>query len=317
MDKKFDQLIFGFLKEKYIEDDSFKNINIMEGFQIFIKNKTLYARPGTVKAYKDVLKPVLNYFNLRHIFMVDDITQDVIDTYVEFRLNTVKDSTINKEMGNLLTFLNFLLKYGYITRIKFTYKRFKVDPPHKDPIKEESIEKILKYFSTCKYRKTNMLAFLLILTTGIRSTELIYIANKNIDIEHHRILLEVTKNKQPRYIYFTDDLIPLIEEVKSDKFYLLNNNDGSQMTLDGLRDFFKHIKARLNIDVLSPRKLRHYYATHLYLKTLNLYLVSKMLGHQDIHTTEKYLDLEEQYKAENYELFNPIEGITFSKISKK
>ena len=64
------------------------------------------------------------------------------------------------------------------------------------------------------------------------------------------------------------------------------------MTANALRCFFKDIKKELKIDVLSPHKLRHFYATIIYNNSLDIYLTSNLLGHSDVKMTQIYLDID-------------------------
>ena len=78
------------------------------------------------------------------------------------------------------------------------------------------------------------------------------------------------------------------------------------MGQDNLRMFFKHIKEDLNIDVLSPHKLRHFYATTIYNNSLDIYLTSNLLGHSDIKMTQIYLDLDNNNNQQKNAQFNPL-----------
>jgi len=81
------------------------------------------------------------------------------------------------------------------------------------------------------------------------------------------------------------------------------------MTANSLRCFFKHIKKELDIDVLSPHKLRHYYATTIYTNSLDIYLTSTLLGHSDIKMTQIYLDINNDNNQEKNQLYNPISSL--------
>ncbi len=52
------------------------------------------------------------------------------------------------------------------------------------------------------------------------------------------------------------------------------------------------LKQSCKIDILSPHKLRHYYATSVYNKSLDICLVKELLGHKSITMTQIYLDID-------------------------
>ena len=78
------------------------------------------------------------------------------------------------------------------------------------------------------------------------------------------------------------------------------------MTANALRCFFKDIKKELKVDVLSPHKLRHFYATTIYNNSLDIYLTSNLLGHSDIKMTQIYLDIDMSNYQEKNQIYNPI-----------
>lgn len=69
---------------------------------------------------------------------------------------------------------------------------------------------------------------------------------------------------------------------------------------------FKRLKRDLDIEVLSPHKVRHFYATNIYNKSKDIYLVSQLLGHTNINTTQIYLDIDNEEHQEKNNYFNPI-----------
>ena len=85
------------------------------------------------------------------------------------------------------------------------------------------------------------------------------------------ILLEFTKTHNHRYIYILDELIPLIKDCMSSNTYLFTDDENKhQLSANALRCFFKHTKERAEVEVLSPHKLRHYYANQMYKKSFDI-----------------------------------------------
>ena len=80
----------------------------------------------------------------------------------------------------------------------------------------------------------------------------------------------------------------------------------TKIITDANQTNFTVIKNVLNIDVLSPHKLRHFYATTIYNKSLDIYLTCTLLGHSDIKMTQIYLDINNDKNQEKNQIFNPI-----------
>lgn len=287
-----------------------KIIQIDEAYRLFLDHLNINNRPGTINSYKACLKPILNYLNINNIYNSSQITSDIINKYVLSRKPFVKNNTINKEVNSLKIMLNLMIKKKYIDKINFEYKNFKYEKPNINSIKKDDLNKIINYFNSSKVSNKYKLIFYLICTTGIRTNELLNIKNKNIDLKEMNIYLEFTKTHQTRYIFIKEELLPLIQRVKNNNIYLFNDEHGKQLTGNALRLFFKHLKKNLNIDNLSPHKLRHYYATTIYKKSLDIYLVSKLLGHTNIKTTEIYLDINNKNNQKKNNYYNPLNDLT-------
>ena len=283
-----------------------KAVSLNEAYDIFMNYKSIHNRKGTSDVYKALLKPVWNWLALHHIEFTNQVDNKVVDEYVRNRLPQVKAITVNKEMMALTAVFHLLLKKDLISGIKFSFEKLKTTKTQVASIKTEDVKRCLNYLKKSKVSDKFRLVFMLILTTGVRTTELVNIRNTNIDLNNKRILLDFTKNGKQRYLYIVDQIIPLLQKTMSKRTFLFNDEEGVQMTTNSVRKFFQHVKANLKLETLSPHKLRHYYATNLYKNSLDIYLVSKLLGHSDTKTTEIYLDINEHDNQLKNQYYNPL-----------
>lgn len=296
------QQLINFLLDQQQE----KSIHINTAYNIFMNHKNIHNRYGTYRCYKATLKPILKYLDNSKIYNSSQVTSDVINKYVLTRKPFVKPQTLNKEVKYFEIMLRYMVKYKYIDKINFTFEPLKVIKTTIPRIEKESIEKILNYFDSSKVATKNKLMFLLILTTGIRTTELINIKNKNIDLEHNIIFLDFTKNGESRNIFIVEQIKELISTVINKTQYLFIDDHNNQMTANAVKQFFKHLKSALDIKVLSPHKLRHYYATNIYNKSLDICLVKELLGHKSIEMTQIYLDINHKDNQIKNSFYSPL-----------
>lgn len=287
--------------------DNVKSIEITNMYKIFMDELFIHNRQGTINSYNAILKPVMKYFYENNIKTSYEINNQVISNYVISRKPFVKPQTINKEITALKTMFNVCIRKNYIDSINFDFKRLEVKKTKIESISNNDMRKILEYLNTSHVLDKHKLLFLLMLTTGIRTNELLNIENRNINLNKKKIYLEFTKTHTPRYIYLVDDVIPLIQKLMSNNKYLfLEEDNKTQLTSNALKCFFKRLKRDLDIDVLSPHKVRHFYATNIYNKSKDIYLVSQLLGHTNINTTQIYLDIDNEEHQEKNNYFNPI-----------
>lgn len=283
-----------------------KSIEITTCYDFFINHLKIHNRAGTLSAYKSTLKSILNYLKKRNIVTTAQITTQIINEYVLSRRPLVKPITINKEIKSLQIMIRLMIKNEYLDKMPFKFEPLKTVKDPVPQIEKNSIQKILKYFKTSICEDKNKLVFLLILTTGIRTNELVNIKNKNIDLDNNLIHLEFTKNGETRNIFIVEKIKNLIIKVMNKSEYLFLDEHLNQMTPNAVRLFFKHLKHTLDIKVLSPHKLRHYYATSIYQKSLDIYLVKELLGHKSIQMTQIYLDINKEENQKKNSYYSPL-----------
>ncbi len=68
------------------------------------------------------------------------------------------------------------------------------------------------------------------------------------------------------------------------------------------------LKKDLNIDILSPHRFRHLYATQLLRNGADIYSVKELMGHQRLEITQRYIDFtNEEIKQNNFK-YNPLKN---------
>ena len=289
------------------QQQSEKSVDISNAYKIYIDYVKLHKRAGTLDSYTTALKPVIKFLYGKKIFKTSDITTDVINQFVLSRKPFVKNQTINREIKYLKAMLHYMIKCNYIDKINFIYEPLKYTKTKIPRITDDSIKKILNYFDESnKIETKSKLIFLLILTTGIRTSELLNIENKNIDLVNNFIKLDFTKNGESRNIYIVDQVKPLVVACMNKTRYLFIDEHNKKMTANALRCIFKRLKDTLNIDILSPHKLRHYYATNIYNKSLDICLVKELLGHKSIMMTQIYLDIDNHDNQAKNSYYSPL-----------
>lgn len=73
--------------------------------------------------------------------------------------------------------------------------------------------------------------------------------------------------------------------------YILYDTYGKRFSIDSLTNYYRvKVARKVGIDSFI-HKLRHTYASHLVQNRVDLYTVSKLLGHKNILTTQIYAHL--------------------------
>lgn len=287
-----------------------KDIEIQVGFKLFLDHKKQNNRIDTYNYYKKHIKVLLVFFSNEKISFFQNITNFHIGQLKDYLKNKgVKNVTINKFLQVLKCTINFLVDNDLITKPNLKIDKLKESKPELNIIDMDTAIKIIKYIFNEELKIQFRVAILLIITTGIRRTELIHIKTVNIHMEDSKIYLDRTKTGNSRYIYLVNEIKPLIQELlneRKDSTYLFLDKDGNQASQYMVDRYFRKLKKDLDIKNLSPHMLRHFYATILINNNTDINTVRLLMGHETISMTLRYIDtLNEKLKQANQEN-NPI-----------
>ncbi len=143
---------------------------------------------------------------------------------------------------------------------------------------------------------STLLAMELLFSTGIRVSELTQISLDDISIKESSIFIHGKGDKE-RYVFLPDRAIKnlvnfYIErrlQVSPSHGYLFVNKLGSPLSPQMIRLFFSRLatKAKLGKNI-TPHMFRHTTASKLLENDVDIRYVQKLLGHQDISTTQIY-----------------------------
>lgn len=179
---------------------------------------------------------------------------------------------------------------------------FKIDD-HKRPPQEKSKyvptrHDLLKFLQSLIGKSANMerdlLFFLLLITTGSRSSEILDTKVCDIDFVNETIYRKQTKNKGSKYIIlrvgFGQILQRYIDRYDLKKNDYLINSDGQKMHLKELQEAFEFFLAEANLPFSTLHKLRHSFATIMAESGAEILVIQQLLGHKKIQSTKTYID---------------------------
>jgi site-specific recombinase XerD len=248
-----------------------------------------------------------------------EVTTDDIRLYLAIRetRDGLSKVTLNNELRAMSTFYKWLRDDEYITKNP-TLKIEKMKEPKKQKpaFSEMDIEKIRL---ACRaYRETAIVEILL--STGCRVTELVNIKIEEIDRD--KVIVHGKGNKD-RMVYLNAKAVMAIElylaERKDDNPYLFPKGIDKMLhcgitrkgmptwykdpkLIDGLdhtdkstiESIVRKIGKRAEVKEVHPHRFRRTCATMALRRGMPIEQVSKMLGHNNISTTQIYLDLNEK-----------------------
>lgn len=270
----------------------------------------------TIKSYSAGLKNIFAKIGKS----CTEVTADDVRLYIAYRLTRdgISKVSVNNELLRLRTFYSWLT----VEEIIKANPLLKIDRVKSDKIKKKAFTdlEVEKLRASCK---TSMEAAIIetLLSTGCRVSELVGI--RIDDIEQGKCIVHGKGNKD-RTVYFTaraelaiqrflndrrdgnpylfpqglnfmnDKMQVMKEKCSSPTWYMFPDLVGSGMRDTGsVENTVRNIGKRAGVENVHPHRFRRTSATLALRRGMPIELVSKMLGHEQLSTTQIYLDLSE------------------------
>ena len=153
-----------------------------------------------------------------------------------------------------------------------------------------------------------------LLGTGVRTSTLINIKVKHIDIKSKTLFLEKTKTRKQYTIPLSTTLIEVLKEylalwTYSNEDYLFPNVFGEQLTPVALRQAIREYHTNRGIKSCSLHKYRRTFATMYLQNNGNIFYLQMLMGHSDISTTRQYCSVNIEDLQKNYDSLNPLDNL--------
>lgn len=273
--------------------------------------------PHSIRAYKNDLTQFYHS------------NQDNVEIYIsELTKSSIKSTTLKRKIASLKVFYNYLETQNLIDENPFNKLRFQFRAEKTLPktIPENTLKQLYNYLkqkvicSKTKYKKVkakrNLLIISLLLSTGIRISELCHIKLQNINLTN-RTLHILGKGKKERIIFLGDQVtFELLKEFITDYCnqpadYLFPGKDSNKPLSDqSVRLILKTVREQINLDtVVTPHMFRHSFATMLLDNDVDIRYIQQILGHCSISVTQIYTHVSQSKQKEILSSFNPISSI--------
>lgn len=204
---------------------------------------------------------------------------------------------------SLRTFFEFL-KGDYINENPLDKtKRPKIKTEHRVTyLSEAEINLVLeniKVNSTDQKRSRDLCIISLALSTGLRVSAITQINIEDIDLQHNTIKV-VEKGNKTRTISFGNNLKTLIAQCMHDRDICFPNSKTNalfvsqwkrRMTTQAVRDLVVKYTDVITDKHITPHKLRASAATNLAKSGVSIQAIAKTLGHENIQTTKRYVEV--------------------------
>ena len=270
-------------------------MKISEAFAKYQRNEVMAMNlsPNTYRAYGNTCKSVVRYFG---DIGIRKLTLDRIHSYYLHLIDEISKNTARHYLSNLKVVLRYCRKRGFRT----------VNPDEIRIPREE--KKVTRFITEDEYQKflafagqqrrgyshnnlaRNVLVIKMLYETGLRVSELCALNRNSI---HNREFVVIGKSKDPRVCFITKELEDLLNEYLSTRkdnnpALFIADQNGNRITPHNVQRIFRNISKKAGVGVVTPHTLRHSFATRFLENGVDIRIVSTLLDHQNLSTTQIY-----------------------------
>lgn len=229
------------------------------------------------------------------------VTRTDLDDYItELVMAGRKPATTNRRLASIASLYRWFKREGLEVENPAQYEsRRKIAETIPNTIPEHDLIKA--------YDNANGIAKValgLFITTGIRIQELLDLRFEDIDFNLNSIKVRGKGNKE-RMVYTTADKLELLHQLsfvnqQHERIFIMNQRTLRTIIWNALRPYSSAVQ-------LSPHAIRHTFATHAANKGVNVTTLAQAMGHKNIETTQKYINMAKapvQAIMTTYNIFN-------------
>lgn len=280
-----------------------KSIQIRDAHEQFKKYLSENKRSAsTIVAYGKDIQQLVNFLETSSKSNVGEVTRDDLEAFLaKMAKNGYTPKSISRKLNSTRTFYRFLKVNEYITddpSLLVAHPRYQLAAPRiLTPTEYRALRDAAR-------NDARMFAIIeLLLQTGIRIGELAALKLSDINADTLRIppmekhperIVPLNKRAKEALGKYLEARKP---NTKSD--YLFITKSGKPFLIRNIRTALERYFRLAEIKNAKVNDLRHTFVAHHLKHGVSLILISKVLGHKRLSTTERYLEYVKERAKEN------------------
>lgn len=280
----------------------------------------------TLDAYRRDLMDIYRYYGRN----LQDLSPQDIKIYLEsLHDQGLAKSTRNRRLSAIKHFYKFLISEEYLEYDPtLGLRALKTGRTLPKTLEESEVQSLVAHALQDSSPDGIRLWTLLELTygAGLRVTELLTLTTQQIhqgmkEQPFPKLIIRGKGGKE-RMVPLSEHSVKAINEYLASRSHFLPKGKGSSylfpshgkgghLTRQGFYKLLSGLGVKAGIDPkqLSPHVLRHAFATHLLHRGADLLLVQKLLGHEDISTTQIYTHIQTKHLIQAVTDHHPLSKI--------
>ncbi|MCW5917754.1 MAG: tyrosine-type recombinase/integrase [Ferruginibacter sp.] len=258
---------------------------------------------STIRTYLGEMSQLLHI--LRNI-PADELTPEHLKRYLVYCLDKLRltENTLHSRINALKFYYEQVLgKEKFFWDIPRPKKHFQLPKV----LSKEEIAILLRAIRNVKHKTMIMLGY----SCGLRVSEITSLKITDLDEYRRLLFIRKAKGKKDRIVSLSPVMLVMLREYlnsyKPREYVFEGQEPGAQYSIRSLETIIQEAKQRAGIRKAgSMHMLRHSFATHLLDKGTDVVFIQKLLGHNNIKTTLRYLHVTNK---DILTILSPIEDI--------
>jgi len=236
----------------------------------------------------------------------------------------ISNITINNYLRNLRVFFTWLEESDCIMKSPMRKVRsLPQERPAKEYLEDKEVLCLLKSMDTSYFSEyRDMAIMMLMLDAGTRLGETLSADEAQLNIEEQSLYLpaDKTKGRMERTVFFSTKTarelrrwLQFKDRYCESPFLFPVRHTGRMLKVSNYEtNFTKYIKRAGITKHISPHTLRNNFAKRCLMSGMDIFTLSKILGHSSVTVTEKaYLDVTDADIRKRYSKFSPLDAIYY------
>lgn len=286
---------------KPVADIKLTNNHVLPDMKKHLQLKGYSA--STIKTYTNEMAVFLKTIKNN---AADEFNTKRLKDYLSYCAATLKltENTLHSRMNALKFYYEQVLN-----RSKFFWEIPRPKKPVQLPkvLSKEEIALLLRSIENIKHKTMIMLGY----GCGLRVSEITGLRLIDVDENRRLLMIKKGKGKKDRVISLSPAMLAILKDY-TEKYNPVNylfegQSPGSSYSVRSLESIIHTAKEKVGIKKAgSMHMLRHSFATHLLDKGTDVVFIQRLLGHNDIKTTLRYLHVTNK---DILNILSPIEDI--------
>lgn len=288
-------------------------MTITQAFGLFLDDQYLKGNSlHTINDYTNKLRGFLEQFGGRELA---ELRPENLNEYARHLRETHSNTiTIQSYVRALRAFLNWLYLGDYVEAdFCRKFRLPKARKPFLNVLSDQEIERVFAVYGDDSnvIHLRNRVILSLMLDAGLRLNEVVTAQVADLHLPEGYLIVTGKGSKQ-RAVSFgvtTLEHLKAYLDAVTPSQALLQTAEGEPLTQDTIKNMFRKLKRKSEVQRLHPHLLRHTFATRYLENGGSIYTLKELLGHTTLKQTQAYLHVAQNRAHLDFARYSPLDNI--------